>query len=154
MELQILWWYWLIFGMLLILAEMLVPSFTLFWFGLAGLAVAVLLVFLPDLAFSLQLLLWALGSIVFTLLWFKYFKPTMIDRTKAGVSKEAVTGETGMVIKPPQNETRGLVRFSIPVLGADEWEFICQEDCNVGDRVEVTDVSGNTLIVKLKNSSS
>ena len=152
MELQILWWYWLIFGMLLILAEMLIPSFTLFWFGLAGLGVAGLLIFLPDLAFSLQLLFWALGSILFTVLWFKYFKPTMIDRTKAGVSKEAVTGETGMVIKPPQDETRGLVRFSIPVLGADEWEFICQEDCNVGDRIEVTDVSGNTLIVKLKNS--
>ena len=152
MELQILWWYWLIFGMLLILAEMLVPSFTLFWFGLAGLGIAGLLIFLPDLAFSLQLLFWALGSIVFTVLWFRYFKPTMIDRTKAGVSKEAVIGETGMVIKPPQNELRGIVRFSIPVLGADAWEFICQKDCNVGDRIEVTDVSGNTLIVKPKKS--
>jgi len=152
MELIILWWYWLIFGMLLILAEMLVPSFTLLWFGLAGLCIAVLLFFMPDLAFSLQLLFWALASIVFTLLWFKYFKPTMIDRTTAGVSKEAVTGETGMVIKAPQNQIRGVVRFSIPLLGSDEWEFICQDGCDVGDRVEVTDVSGNTLIVKTKKS--
>jgi membrane protein implicated in regulation of membrane protease activity len=152
MELIILWWYWLIFGMLLILAEMLVPSFTLLWFGLSGLCIAVLLLFLPGLAFSLQLLFWALASIVFTLLWFKYFKPTMIDRTTAGVSKEAVTGETGMVIKAPQDQIRGIVRFSIPLLGSDEWEFICQDDCDVGDRVEVTDVSGNTLIVKTKKT--
>lgn len=152
MELIIVWWYWLIFGMLLILAEMLIPSFTLFWFGLAGLLIAVVLVFLPDLAFSLQLLFWALGSIVFTILWFKYFKPTMIDRTKAGVSREAVIGETGIVIKVPQNELRGTVRFSMPLLGNDEWEFICQGDCAVGDRVEVIDVSGNTLIVKPKHS--
>ncbi len=150
MELIIVWWYWLVFGMLLILAEMLIPSFTLFWFGLAGLLIAVLLIFLPDLAFSMQLLFWTLASIVFTVLWFKYFKPTMIDRTKSGVSKEAVTGETGIVIKPPQNELRGIVRFSLPLLSADEWEFICQDDCHVGDRVEVIDVSGNTLIVKLK----
>jgi membrane protein implicated in regulation of membrane protease activity len=152
MELIILWWYWLIFGMLLILAEMLVPSFTLLWFGLSGLCIAVLLLFLPGLAFSLQLLFWALASIVFTLLWFKYFKPTMIDRTTAGVSKEAVTGETGMVIKAPQDQIRGIVRFPIPLLGSDEWEFICQDGCDVGDRVEVTDVSGNTLIVKTKKT--
>lgn len=152
MALVILWWYWFIFGMLLILAELLIPSFTLFWFGLAGLCVAVLLIFLPDLAFSLQLLLWALASIVFTILWFKYFKPTMIDRTKAGVSKEAVTGETGIVIKSPQDDIRGIVRFSIPLLGSDEWEFICQDECNVGDRVEVIDVSGNTLVVAFKHS--
>lgn len=152
MALVILWWYWFIFGMLLILAELLIPSFTLFWFGLAGLCVSVLLIFFPDLAFSLQLLVWALASIVFTILWFKYFKPTMIDRTKAGVSKEAVTGETGIVIKSPQDDIRGIVRFSIPLLGSDEWEFICQDECNVGDRVEVIDVSGNTLVVAFKHS--
>jgi len=95
-------------------------------------------------------LIWAAASIAFTVLWFKFFKPTMIDRTKAGVSREAVTGETGTVIKAPQDDIRGIVRFSMPLLGSDEWEFICREDCSVGDRVEVIDVSGNTLVVHVK----
>ena len=150
MEFSILWWYWLIFGMVLILAEMLVPSFTLFWFGLAAILVSLLLFLVPGAPLSLQIVIWALGSIGFTVLWFKFFKPTMTDRTKAGISREAVTGETGVVIKAPQDNIRGIVRFTIPLLGADEWEFVCHEACMVGDRVEITDVSGNTLVVKPK----
>ena len=150
MDVHILWYHWLILGMLLMLGEMLVPSFTLLWFGLAALLIGLVLLIRPDLALSLQLLIWAAASIAFTALWFKFFKPTMIDRTKAGVSREAVTGETGTVIKAPQDDIRGIVRFSMPLLGSDEWEFICREDCSVGDRVEVIDVSGNTLVVHVK----
>jgi len=39
------------------------------------------------------------------------------------------------------------VRFSTPLLGAEEWPFICEEKVVVGDRVAVADISGNTLIV-------
>ena len=152
MAVTLLWWYWLIFGMLLILIEMLVPSFTIFWFGLAAFPVALLLFFVPSAAVSLQIMLWALGSIAFTFLWFKFFKPTMTDKTKAGISREAVTGETGLVIRSPQENVRGIVRFSMPLLGADEWEFISNESCAVGDRVEVIDVSGNTLVVRPKGN--
>jgi len=150
MTMTILWYYWLILGMLLILSEMLVPSFTLLWFGLAALLTGLLLLLVPDLDLSYQLLVWALSSIGFTVLWFRYFKPTMIDKTKAGISREAVTGETGIVIKPPRDEARGVVRFPMPLLGSDEWEFICSAPCSVGDRVEVIDVSGNTLVVKTR----
>lgn len=151
MAITILWYHWLILGLLLMLGEMLIPSFTLFWFGLAAMAVAGLLLIAPGLSLTFQLLVWACASIVFTVLWFKFFKPTMTDKTRAGISKEAVVGETGIVIKPPQDEIRGTVRFSMPLLGSDEWEFICREDCRTGDRVEVLDVSGNTLIVQTKN---
>jgi inner membrane protein len=150
MSVTILWWYWLIFGMILILGELVIPSFTLFWFGLAALLLGSVLFFVPQLSLNLQLIGWTLGSIVFTILWFKYFKPTMVDRTKAGISREAVTGQTGIVIRAPQHGLRGIVRFSLPLLGADEWEFISSNSCQVGDRVEVSDVSGNTLIVNKK----
>lgn len=151
MSMTILWYHWLILGLLLMLGEMLVPSFTLFWFGLAALAVSGLLLAFPGLGLTPQLLVWAGASIVFTVLWFKYFKPTMTDKTRAGISKEAVVGETGIVIRVPQDEVRGTVRFQVPLLGSDEWEFICRQECRVGDRVEVLDVSGNTLIVQPRN---
>jgi hypothetical protein len=71
----------------------------------------------------------------------------MADRTKAGISREAILGETGQVIKIPEQENRGMVRFTPPLLGADEWPFICDRDIVLGDRVAVKDISGNTLIV-------
>lgn len=152
MTFHVLYWHWLAFGMLLILAELFIPSFTIFWFGLGGLLTGVLLLLLPAMTFSWQLMVWALASCLFTFLWFRYFKPRMTDRTKAGISREAALGESGQVIRTPEGNRRGVVRFTTPLLGADEWEFICPKPVSVGDRVFVTEVSGNTLIVEKRDA--
>jgi membrane protein implicated in regulation of membrane protease activity len=113
MEFKLLYWYWLVFGMVLIIAEIFMPSFTVFWFGLGAILVAGVLLVLPDLAVSWQLFIWAIASCILTFLWFKFLKPLMADRTKAGISREAILGETGQVIKIPEQENRGIVRFTI-----------------------------------------
>jgi membrane protein implicated in regulation of membrane protease activity len=148
MQFEILYWHWLVIGMILLIAEMLLPSFIAFWFGLGGLIVGVLLLLVPSLSFTLQLLLWAVSSIAFTVLWFRLFKPMMSDRTKAGMAREAILGETGQVIKAPQEGQSGYVRFATPLLGSEEWPFYCQQEAAVGDRVYVIDISGNTLVVE------
>ena len=50
MEFKLLYWYWLVFGMLLIMAEIFIPSFTVFWFGLGAIIVALVLWLMPDMA--------------------------------------------------------------------------------------------------------
>ncbi len=147
MSLQILYWHWLVAGMLLIIAELFIPSFTIFWFGLGAILVALFLLAAPGLALSWQLFIFALASCLFTLLWFKFIKPRMTDRTKAGMAKEAALGESGQVIQAPAGGKRGVVRFATPLLGEDEWPFICDDPVHPGDRVYVMDLSGNTLIV-------
>ena len=99
-----------------------------------------------------QLLIWAMASTLFTVFWFRFFKPRMLDRTKAGISREAIVGESGLVIKAPENGKRGTLRFALPILGSEEWSFICTQEVNVGDRVWVLEVSGNDLIVEKKKS--
>lgn len=146
-------WYWLVFGMVLIIAELFIPSFTIFWFGLGALIVGGVLFFFPVLSFSWQLFLWACASCLFTFLWFKFFKPLMFDRTKAGISREAVVGENGQVVKLSTDEKHGIVRFTTPLLGSDEWPFICEGVVNSGDRVVVKEISGNTLIVEKRVST-
>ncbi|MDY6988453.1 MAG: NfeD family protein [Thermodesulfobacteriota bacterium] len=153
MEFKILYWYWLVFGMVLIIAEIFMPSFTIFWFGLGAIVVSGLLWFLPDMGISWQLFVWVVASSLFTLLWFKFFKPLMKDRTKAGISREAMLGEVGHVISVPVERKHGIVRFTTPLLGSDEWPFICEGEVASGDRVVVKDVSGNTLIVEKRESA-
>lgn len=145
---QLLYWYWLVFGMILILLELAVPSFTILWFGLGALVVGVLLLLAPGVSLTLQILIWMVASAAFTMFWFKVLKPRMTDRTTAGISREAVLGETAMVTRMPEGERRGEIRFSVPILGSDTWAFICTEDVAIGDRVMVQDVSGNTMMVK------
>jgi membrane protein implicated in regulation of membrane protease activity len=148
MDFTILYWHWLAFGMALIMFEIVLPSFTALWFGVGGVLVGLLLWLMPTLSISWQVFIWTISSATATLLWFRYFKPRAVDRTLAGLSREAMLGEVGHVIVTPNNGKRGKLRFSIPILGADEWDIICEQDIALGDRVAVVDVSGNTLVVK------
>jgi membrane protein implicated in regulation of membrane protease activity len=144
-----LYWHWLVLGMLLAMAEIFVPSFTLLWFG-AGAFVVGLISWLAPLSFTAQLWLWVISSVLFTIGWFKLLKPLMADHTKAGLAREAAIGETGQVIRLPIAGGRGRVRFTTPLMGDDEWDFIAADDgaaLELGDRVFVKEISGNTLIV-------
>jgi membrane protein implicated in regulation of membrane protease activity len=148
MDIGVQYWHWLVFGMVLIMAEIFVPSFTIFWFGLGGIVVAGLLLTGADISFTWQLFTWAIASCIFTFLWFKFIRPRMTDQTRAGIAREAAIGEIGRVIRIPAQEQRGVVRFTIPLLGSEEWPFICDSAVAVGDRVTVVDISGNTLVVQ------
>jgi membrane protein implicated in regulation of membrane protease activity len=77
MAFKLLYWHWLVLGMLLILAELFIPSFTIFWFGLGAIVVAGIVLLLPDMALTWQLLIWAMASCLFAFLWFKLIKPQM-----------------------------------------------------------------------------
>jgi len=147
MEFEIAYWHWLVLGMILVGFEIFIPSFTVLWFGLGAFVVSACLWAAPDLDLSWQLFIWSLASMIFGFGWFKLFRPMMTDKTKAGIAREAIAGEIGMVVKKPTDSTRGRVRFTIPLLGDDEWEFICQETVTVGDKVVITEASGNTLMV-------
>lgn len=150
MEFEIVYWHWLVLGMVLMMFEIILPSFIALWFGAGAVLAGLLLLVFPDLALELQMLIWVAASVVFTWLWFKYLKPKAIDKTKAGLSREAIIGQTGLVIAKPLENKRGELRFSTPILGSEEWAFICDETVESGDRVVVKDVSGNTLIVAKK----
>jgi len=65
-----------------------------------------------------------------------------------------VIGQEGMVIRLGPEIEQGTIRFSMPVLGSDEWQFICREHVAVGDRLVVEDISGNTLIVRSQRGAA
>lgn len=148
MEFEILYWHWIVLGIALMLSEIVVGSFFIFWFGAAAIVVGLLTIVAPTISVAAQLIVWAFSSTLFAIGWFKFLKPLSIDRTKAGLSKEALLGEKGQVLRPPNGEKKGMVRFPIPVLGSDEWQFMSQDALSIGDRVSVVDLSGNSLIVK------
>lgn len=145
---QIEWWHWMIAGFVLIGLELLIPSFTIIWFGLGALVVGLLMLVVPVLPGWLQILLWAASSVGFTIFWFKYMKERG-DNTHAGLSKEGIVGESGMIIKGTGDSyQKGTVRFRISILGADEWTCYAEEPLKVGDSVQVVDIEGQILKVR------
>jgi hypothetical protein len=127
--------------------EIFLPSFVVLWFGIGAVIVGLCQWLFPALPVAALLLIWLLASSAMAVIWFRCIKPRMLDKTAAGVAREALIGESGQVIKVPVDGGRGMARFSVPVLGSDEWEFICEEPVALGDRVLIREFSGNTLIV-------
>jgi hypothetical protein len=143
---QFLWWHWIVLGIVLLLLELAVPAFFLVWFGLGALIVGVILLAMPALAFAWQVLIWIVFSIAFIWLWFKVFKPGFY-KTRAGMSKGAVIGEIGLVIRDIRPFEKGQIRFQKPVLGDEVWESIADNEIKAGERVKVLEVEGNILKV-------
>ena len=148
MEFDIFWWQWVVLGIGLVVLEIFLPSFISLWFGMGAIIVGLVAWLFPQVGTPVEVLIWIIASITFVVFWFKYFKPKMIDKTKAGVSRDAAIGEIGRVIKAPVNGSRGVVRFSLPVLSEDEWPFICENQVTAGDKVAIKDFSGNALVVE------
>lgn len=145
----ILWWHWLSFGLVLISAELFIPSFTIIWFGIGACLVGLFLYLFPGASFTIQLFVWTAASSVLTFLWFRLLKPKMVDKTTAGMSREAILGEVGMVVKSNASPLeRGRVRFTLPVLGAEEWDYTCADLLQPGDHVRVSGIDGHVLKVE------
>jgi len=140
-------WHWLVLGFLLLIVEMFVPTFASLWFGVAAVIIAALAWLLP-IPLLFQVLIWLTLSVFFMLAWVKYIKPLSMSRKKAAQSSNLVIGETGMIVVKPQKGIPGMVRFNVPVWGADEWPCrTAGARVEMGDRVVVLKVVGDELVV-------
>ena len=133
MDIQLLYWHWLVIGMLLVVAEIFIPSFTVLWFGLGALVVGLVEMVAP-MSMTTQILVWTVSSVLFAVGWFKVIKPKMAAANQNKQSRQSAIGESGLVIKLPSESTLGTMRFSTPVLDCDEWQFSCDVPVELGDR--------------------
>ena len=146
MDIQLLYWHWLVIGMLLVVAEIFIPSFTVLWFGLGALVVGLVEMVAP-MSMTTQILVWTVSSVLFAVGWFKAIKPKMAAANQNKQSRQSAIGESGLVIKLPSESTLGTMRFSTPVLDCDEWQFSCDVAVELGDRLHIQEISDQTLVV-------
>ena len=52
------------------------------------------------------------------------------------------------MVATPVEGRHGTVRFSVPVMGSDEWLCRSTHALALGDRVQVTQIFGNELLVE------
>ena len=139
------WWHWIVGGIVLVLAELAIPSFFIVWFGLGALLVG-LLALAFDLSLTAQLATWTLASLAMVVLWFRVFKQSFV-KTRAGTAAGEVIGEIGLLVSAVAPFERGKLRFQRPVLGSDEWACLADTAIAAGDRVKVVAVEGSFLKV-------
>ncbi|HDS1683767.1 TPA: NfeD family protein [Pseudomonas putida] len=142
MEMQ--WWVWLVFGIGLILLELVLPTFFIIWFGIGAVLVSLIALAAPALQLDMQVLLWVLFSSVTTVLWFKLFKRKQPD---VRWTADSVIGEVGLLTSSVSQFQKGRVRFQKPLLGNEEWTCVADGDIPAGERVRLVAIEGNTARV-------
>lgn len=137
---NILWWHWIVLGIILVLMELVVPSFTIFWFGLGAVVTGVLLALIPEISLKWQILVFSVSSVGFTIFWFHLFVPRKKIQSLL-VDEQAAIGQTGIAATRALIPGEiGRVVFSVPVLDDESWKYIADEPIETGNRVRVTAV--------------
>lgn len=144
---ELLWWHWAVLGFGLIVAELVLPSFVIVWFGLGALLVSLALSLAPEMPLVGQILLWTVSSIIMVVLWFRVFKRGH-HKILVGRSSAQLVGEIGMIAEAVAPFRNGKVRFQKPLVGSDLWDCIADHEIPVGARVRVEAVEGNIVTVK------
>jgi len=116
--------FWLICGLLLLLAEVLVPGFILFFFGVAALVVLLLLILIPGLTqvFWLQLLLWISLSVVLVYFLRSRFAGTFQGRMFRSELDDFV-GKTAEVLADISPTEPGRIKYR-----GTTWKAISEEE--------------------------
>jgi len=138
-------WIWIAAGILMILAELLIPGFVICFFGVAALLVALLCSFF-SVPCSLQLLLFALLGVFLLLLCRKCFPQIFRGRTKtdsSDIDDDAVAGATAVVVETIAPPLPGKIDFR-----GSYWEATCDREVPAGSAVRILRRENLTLIVE------
>ena len=142
--LEIVFWYWWVLAVILLGVEILAPGFFFLWLALSGLAVGGVLLLIPSTSIEIQLVLFAVSSILSVLVWRRYGIQHQIETDHPLLNKRGAQyiGRTFSLIEPIENG-RGKIKVD------DSIWTVQGDDCPIESKVEVIAVNGILFTVKL-----
>ncbi len=137
---QVDYWHWWILGGILLLIEVLAPSFFFLWLAIAAAVTGVILLGLPELDWQYQLMIFSGLSVVSIALFRRYQRqhPATTDQPALNRRGEQYIGRTFTLEQPIVNRV-GKLRVD------DSTWRITGDDLPAGTRVTVTGVDGVVL---------
>ncbi len=136
-------WHWWIAGVALAAVEIVAPSFVFLWLGIAAVVTGLVLFVLPGTSVEIQLLIFAVVSVVSVVASRMYLRRRPIESDDPTLNRRAdrYIGRT-FALENAIEHGRGKVRV------ADTLWKVMGEDMAAGVSVRVTGVDGVTLKVE------
>lgn len=140
-------WLWMYIGGGLMLAEILMPGFVVFFFGLSAVTLGGLILVLPEafqLSLTWQLALFSLFSIVYLVTLRKYLKGIFLGDSEDTISAtDEFAGRLGEVTTEITPGLPGRV-----IVGDAEWNAMAISPIAVGTKVKILSRKNLTLTVE------
>lgn len=143
MSFQIDFWYWWIFAVVLVIIEILAPSFFALWMAIAAFLTGFALLLMPQMAWEYQLILFALLSVFSIVMWRRYYlkNPIKSDQPSLNRRGEQYIGRT-VTLQAPITDGIGKIR-----LDDSTWK-IEGPDCPAGKKVRI--VALNNVVFRVE----
>ncbi len=139
-------WGWVICGILMMMAEFAIPGIFMIWIGIGAVLTGIICMFLPDLSVSVQLLIFAVFSMISVFLgWFIYGrvfgKSQKEEYSDLNQGTKEFIGKKYPLISDVKN---GQAQIKI---GDSVWPVRTEENMRTGEMVTVSKVDGMVLYV-------
>ncbi len=143
---QMSYWHWFAFGSILLIVEIITPTFYFLWPGVAAVTVGVLKLFVPDLSWQVAITVFGVMSVVSTIIWTVFYRRGKTTDAASNLNQRTrhYTGRRAVVAE-------GFRSGRGPILIDDtRWQAISDDgsDLAPGAAVEVTGADGATLRVR------
>lgn len=103
---------WAITGLILIVSEFWVSGFVIFFFGVGAIINALIIVLLPfHFSIPMQLILWAVNSIVSLILLRRFIAPLFAGKTIEPDKDNEGEGEVVLVVEDISSDSPGRIRY-------------------------------------------
>lgn len=100
---QLLYWHWLILGLLLLICELFAPGAILLWPGIAALITGLLLFIVPGLSLAMQLIIFSALALTSAVIWHFVLKKKRLhpadDDTHSKSRGDLLVGQKVQVVK-------------------------------------------------------
>lgn len=139
-------WHWWIFAAALITFEVLLPTFYLLWTGIAAFIVGLVLWLAPSLAWEIQVVIFAILSVLSIIVWRNYAKknPVVSDEPLLNRRGEQYVGRV-VTLKEPIVDGSGKVQID-----DSTWKII-GDDCDAGTKIKL--IAVNNVIFQVEKIS-
>ena len=139
----VLWWHWIVFGIILLIIEMSIGTFFMLGLGIAAIFVGIFDVLFQS-SFTLELSIWMILSVLAIIAWLKWFKePTVSETGQSNYNLDTL----GTVVKNIEPHSRGKVTFDTPILGNTTWTATANTSISKNSRVKIVEVHGQLIEV-------
>ncbi|WP_340608020.1 NfeD family protein [Xenorhabdus bharatensis] len=137
-------WFWLCFGGLLLIAELLGTGGYLLWTGIAAVIVALITWVFPSMSWELQGILFALLTLLSAIAWRSWLRrhPQKSSDERLNQKNQQLIGQHARLTTDTEN---GYGRIK---LADGSWRIHCDHELSANTEVEIIAVDGITLKVK------
>lgn len=138
------YWHWYILGLALITLEMLAPTFFALWIGISAFLTGTILYFIPSLSWEIQVLIFAVLSILSVLAWHQYYVKNPIETDEPLLNRrgEQYVGRI-ITLKEAIVDGQGKIRID------DSTWKIRGPDCPIGTKVKVSSIDNVIFNVEI-----